>query len=230
MTRETALAIGPASRIAPSSAGSMPAASAKRNASASPVTSAIRKTFTASLVSSAPGTSPQRNVEEHSGASSGSTRSSESGSPASIATSWPASAGTREPDTGASTYRAPARARSSRSEREYDGEVVPMCTTVRPATGASKRDPSRPRASSIAAPSASISSTTSHAPTSSVHGRGAHGALLLEVTDLLLAAVPHRQPGAGPHQVGRHRLAHVPQADEPQPHAPEAHGSSRRVR
>ncbi|CAM5451285.1 hypothetical protein SGLAM104S_10600 [Streptomyces glaucescens] len=44
--------------------------------------------------------------------------------------------------------------------REYAGEVVPMCTTVRPATRAANSGAPRARTASTAASSASISSTT----------------------------------------------------------------------
>ena len=49
------------------------------------------------------GTGPQTTVSWHMGLSSGRTASTASASPASIATSCPASAGLREPETGAST-------------------------------------------------------------------------------------------------------------------------------
>ena len=83
-----------------------------------------------------------------------------SGSPASIATSSPACAGPREPETGASTYRPPAARTAASSPREYAGAVVPMCTSVRPATVRANAAVSRPSVASIAAPFASMASTT----------------------------------------------------------------------
>src|ERR1700730_17536319 len=49
------------------------------------------------------GTGPQIIVSRHIGVSSGRTSAMASASPASMATSWPASAGLRDPETGAST-------------------------------------------------------------------------------------------------------------------------------
>ncbi len=72
-------------------------------ASASPVTIAIRNVLTASFISRPLGTWPVATISRHIGASRARTSSTAAGSPASIATSRPASAGWREPDTGAST-------------------------------------------------------------------------------------------------------------------------------
>jgi hypothetical protein len=63
----------------------------------------IRKTLTASFISKPLGTGPHTTVFAHIGCSSGRISSTASASPASLATSAPASAGPRDPDTGAST-------------------------------------------------------------------------------------------------------------------------------
>eukprot|EP01032_Pedospumella_encystans_P000536 gene536-615_t len=98
-TRDTALAIGPASSTDTSLRVSSPWRSAKWKASARPVTMVIRNRLTESFISSACGTGPQTTVSWHMGLSSGRTASTASASPASIATSCPASAGLREPET-----------------------------------------------------------------------------------------------------------------------------------
>ncbi len=100
--RETELAMGPASSTSRKRARSSPCRSAKWNASVSPVTWVIRNRLTASFISRAPGTVPQSKLSRHIGASSGRTDATTAGSPASIATSRPSSAGRREPETGAS--------------------------------------------------------------------------------------------------------------------------------
>src|SRR5690606_27366693 len=102
-TRDTLRAMGPASTTAANRSRARPWASAKWVASTSPVTIVMRKTLTAYFISSAFGTGPHSTAARHTGPSSGRTRSTAAGSPASIATSCPVSAGTREPETGAST-------------------------------------------------------------------------------------------------------------------------------
>ncbi|GAA3882985.1 hypothetical protein GCM10022243_54490 [Saccharothrix violaceirubra] len=103
LVRDTVDAIGPASRIRRSTAGSRPVDSANPNASARPTIVVIRKTFTANFISAPPGTGPHSTTSAHIGPSNGVTRRTSSSRPAIIATSVPASAGPREPDTGAST-------------------------------------------------------------------------------------------------------------------------------
>src|SRR5438552_3008651 len=98
----------------------------------------------------------------HIAASSGRTDSTTSGSPPTIATSWPASAGFREPETGASTNRPPAARTSAASALEYSGAGVAMLTSVRPLTPSANARVPRPRTVSIAAPSTSMNTTTSH--------------------------------------------------------------------
>jgi hypothetical protein len=132
---------------------------AKWNDSASPATMLIRNVLTASFISSPLGTGPQSTACRTIGATSVRTRSASS--PATMATSWAFSAGTREPDTGASTYRPPAALIACSSPAEYPGEVVPMCTTVWPRTRRSNSPVSRRSTSSTASPLASIISTVS---------------------------------------------------------------------
>jgi len=63
----------------------------------------IRNRLTESFMSSPLGTGPHMIVSRHIGLNSGRTSSTVARSTASIATSSPASAGFREPETGAST-------------------------------------------------------------------------------------------------------------------------------
>src|SRR5437868_7987096 len=97
----------------------------------------------------------------HIGASKGRTVSTTSGSPPTIATSCPASAGLRDPETGASTKRPPASPTSSASDLEYSGDGVDMLTRVRRCTRVANARSPRASTASVAAPSTSMRITTS---------------------------------------------------------------------
>ncbi|HVX06562.1 MAG TPA: hypothetical protein VHB92_01350 [Humibacter sp.] len=67
------------------------------------MTSVTRNTLTASFMVSAAGTAPHTVVDEQSRSRMGRTRATASGSPASMPTSSRRLAGSRDPETGAST-------------------------------------------------------------------------------------------------------------------------------
>ena len=128
--------------------------------------------------------------------------------------SWPAWAGPWLPETGASKKLIPYRPAVLANRPVHSSPTVAICTQIRPGLAASS-SPSGPlHASSVAGPSASMVMRIP-APFDRVRRAGRHGGPDLgEGGGPAGRAIPGPHAEAGPGQVGGHRAAHPPGAQE----------------